>query len=112
VDFSAWFSPAVVPTPQDFGTGDFPAVTYSFKATSDAAQATSAAPVTYSDSLNVKFVNDDGSPVANTALIIQSKWGTKSGTTDGQGQFQTDHLPPGGVRVVVNGDVLTASDAG
>jgi hypothetical protein len=112
LDFADWFSSAISPNdPPDLADAEFPPATFTFKAIAGDVEVSSAA-VTYSDSLLAQVVShDDGTPLADTPFTVESPWGYKSGTTDAQGTVQVDHLPPGGVRILIAGDVLTASDA-
>ena len=112
LDFKDWYVASAVPAPVELSGGQtFPDVTYTFTAKAGTQAVTSAA-VTYADSLSAQCVShDDGTPLANTAFTIESPWGSLSGTTDDQGMINVDHLPPGGVRIIIAGDVLTPSDA-
>ena len=111
IDFGDWFPQASLPQEKDFGSGDFDPVTYTAKATAGGVQAISR-PLVYADSILAQCISSaDGTPLANQAYELHSAFGTKTGTTDDQGQIQVDRLPPGGVRILIAGDVLTTSDS-
>lgn len=103
LDFGDWFDPERELAPVALGPGQrFPTAKFSFRATAN-GRSEDAPAKDYADAIAGVVLDDLETPMPNTAYIVVTAWGTRTGTTDAEGKVDESGLPPGGAVLVVDG---------
>ncbi len=105
--FGDFFHPEAI-TPREVELGpdeDFAPVRFTFVVTG-AGRRVSSGPIDYADTFHAQVVHEDERLLADTPFVLRTRWGDKRTRSDAQAVIRVAKLPPGGVRLVLDNDVV------